>query len=151
MRSLILEYLYEKSKKPYQLFFKRNASWDITVSELIQYPEQSLGFHLAAFLLKYRFELQPKFENHDVFHVLTHTGISVPEEIAMQYLLLGNGKRSVYLFAVIVTGTLLFPDYAKQFVQAYRRGSKAHLFHHLDFSKMLFVPVAEIQSTLLIH
>ena len=40
-------------------------------------------------------------EDHDVFHVLTRTGLTVKNEIELQFYLLGNGKRSLFLFIVI--------------------------------------------------
>jgi len=147
MRDLIIEKMYEWSKKPYQKFFKKNEPWPITSKELIRYPPESLGFHMGCFLLKYNFEIQPKLEDHDVFHVLTNTGITVTEEIGMQYFLLGNGKRSAYQFAVIVIGTLFYPMQWKCFNTFYRRGKSAHQFHDLPFEKMLLQPLQNIQNT----
>ena len=95
MRDLFIEKMYEIRKKPYQKFFKKGKAWDVKVNQLIQLPNDSLGFHLGCFLLKYNFEIQPKLEDHDIIHVLTNTGISVVEEIGMQYYLYGNGKRSL--------------------------------------------------------
>lgn len=151
MRAVILETLYELSKMPYQRFMKKNESWSITTSELLRFPENSLGFHLGCFLLKHNFEMQPKLESHDVFHVLTGTGTSVPEEISMQFYLLGNGKRSLYLFMVIILGTLFYPDYRRLFLRAFRRGKNALPFHQIDFSKMLNQSVHRLQLTFLIH
>ncbi|WP_394747072.1 Coq4 family protein [Spongiimicrobium salis] len=151
MRDRLLEYLYEWSKKPYQKFLKHGQAWSISVTELLHYPHHSLGFHLGCFLIKYHFELQPKLENHDVFHVLTGTGISVPEEIGMQYYLFGNGKRSLYLFTVIFMGTLLFPDHFSRFRRAYRKGKSALKFHQIDFSKLLTQPIADLQAIFLIR
>lgn len=147
MRDLIIEKMYEWSKKPYQKFFKKNEPWPITSKELIRYPPESLGFHMGCFLLKYNFEIQPKLEDHDVFHVLTNTGVSVTEEIGMQYLLLGNGKRSAYQFAVITIGTLFYPMQWKRFNTFYRRGKSAHQFYDLPFEKMLLLPLKNIQNT----
>jgi hypothetical protein len=79
MRDLIIEKMYEWSKKPYQKFFKKNEPWNITPKELILLPNDSLGFQMGCFLLKYNFEMQPKLEDHDVIHVLTNTGVSVIE------------------------------------------------------------------------
>jgi len=147
MRDLIIEKMYEWSKKPYQKFFKKNEPWPITSKELIRYPPESLGFHMGCFLSKYNFEIQPKLEDHDVFHVLTNTGVSVTEEIGMQYFLLGNGKRSAYQFAVIVIGTLFYPTQWKRFNTFYRRGKSAHQFYDLPFEKMLLQPLSNIQNT----
>lgn len=151
MRAIILETLYELSKEPYRKYISRNEAWDIPIPELLKYPQSSLGFHLATFLLKHSFEVQPKLENHDVFHVLTGTGISVPEEIYMQFYLLGNGKRSTYLFMVVLLGILIYPDYLKHFRRAFIRGRRALRFHYLDFSKMLNQPIQHIQNTFLIN
>jgi len=147
MRDLIIEKLYEWSKKPYQKFFKKNEAWNVTPKELIQFPPESLGFHLGCFLLKYNFEMQPKLEDHDVFHVLTNTGISVVEEIGMQYYLLGNGKNSAYMYMVICIGTIFYPTQFKIFRRYYQRGQHAHQFYHLEFRKMLHIPVQTIQNS----
>lgn len=151
MRALILELLYDWSKVPYQKFIKKGEPWPVGLADFMQYPNTSLAFHLAKFLLKHNFGIQPKLEDHDVFHVLTGTGTTVPEEISMQYYLWGNGKRSLYQIAVITLGTLLFPDYIKLFLSAYRRGRSALVFHHLDFLKLLGQPIKRIKSTFLIH
>lgn len=147
MRDLLIEKMYEITKKPYQKFFKKGTPWNITPSELIQYNQDSLGFHLGCFLLKYNFQMQPKLEDHDVIHVLTNTSVSVPDEIAMQFFLLGNGKKSAYLFMVITIGTIFYPTQLKQFIKSYNRGKSAHRIHDLDFQKMLLVPLKTIQTT----
>lgn len=147
MRALFIEKMYEISKKPYQKFFKKGKAWDINVNQLIQLPNDSLGFHLGCFLLKYNFEIQPKLEDHDCIHVLTNTGITVEEEIGMQYYLYGNGKRSVYLWMVILSGTLFYPTRFSYFKQQYQRGKQAHEWYGLDFLNMLTIPIANIQQT----
>ncbi|WP_276380527.1 hypothetical protein [Flavobacterium sp. H4147] len=147
MRDFLIEKLYECSKKPYQKYFKKNEPWDIDQASLLHYPEGSLGFGLGNFLYRNHFEIQEKLEDHDIIHVLTNTGISVYEEIGMQYYLLGNGKKSLYLFLVIASGTIFYPKRMHYFIQQYKRGKKALPFHYLDFSKMLFIPVQTIQQT----
>lgn len=147
MRDLLIEKMYEITKKPYQKFIKKGVAWNVTPKELIAYKEGSLGFHLGCFLLKYNFDMQPKLEDHDVIHVLTDTQVAVPDEIAMQYFLLGNGKKSAYLFMVISIGTLFYPTHFKQFIHNYKRGKKAHQIYDLDFYKMLHIPVKTIQET----
>ena len=147
MRDLFIEKMYEISKKPYQKFFKKGKAWDVEINQLIQLPNDSLGFHLGCFLVKYNFEIQPKLEDHDIIHVLTNTGISVVEEIGMQYYLYGNGKRSLYLMMVIISGTLFYPTRFSYFKQQYKRGKTAHEFYGLDFLNMLSVPLTHIQKT----
>lgn len=150
MRALLLEKLYDWSKIPYQKFLKKNDAWNIEVSKLLRYPKDSLGQGLGLFITIHNFELQDKLESHDVYHVLTNTGITVPEEVSMQFYLLGNGKRSFYLFSVVLLGLLLYPDYFKTFKNTYNRGKKALKFHQLDFLKMLHLPIQKIKTTFLI-
>ncbi len=150
MRDHIMETLYELTKIPYQKWFKRSEPWPWSIGDLLRLPIGSLGHDLGCFLLKYDFSIQPKIEDHDVFHVLTNTGISVPDEISMQYYLLGNGKRSLYLFTVIGLGTIFYPDKYKQFRLAYRKGKTALPFYQLDFSKLLDQPLHKIKTTFLI-
>ncbi|CAD0007521.1 hypothetical protein [Flavobacterium chungangense] len=145
MKDHIIEKLYEYTKKPYQKYFKRNTPWEIDKTTLLNYPEGTLGNGLGNFLSKHHFDMQPKLEDHDIIHVLTNTGISVIDEIGMQYYLLGNGKRSMYLFLVIFSGTPFYPKQIGYFIEQYKRGKKAHSFYYLNFSNMLFVPVKTIQ------
>lgn len=147
MRDLFIEKMYEMSKKPYQKLFKKGNAWDVEINHLIQFPSDSLGFHLGCFLLKYNFEMQPQLEEHDVIHVLTNTGISVIDEIGMQYYLYGNGKRSLYLLLVVITGTLFYPTRFLYFKHQYQRGKQAHEFYGLNFYNMLSIPLNHIQET----
>ena len=150
MRAIVLEKLYEWSLIPYQSF-KKNEAWGIRIEDLLQYSKDSLGYQMGHFLLRNNFDLQEKLESHDVFHVLTGTGITVPKEISMQFYLLGNGKRSAYLCSVIFLGALLYPDYLKLFLSKYRRGKSSLPFHQLDFYKLLGQPIERIKSTFLIQ
>lgn len=147
MRDYLIEKLYECTKKPYQKYFKKNEPWNIDKKQLFNFPNDSLGYGLGNFLHKNHFDIQEKLEDHDIIHVLTNTGISVYEEIGMQYYLFGNGKRSLYLYMVILSGTLFYPKQIRYFVEQYKRGKQAHSFHYLDFSKMLSMPIQSIQQT----
>ncbi|MDW8852644.1 hypothetical protein SD960_21260 [Flavobacterium sp. MMLR14_040] len=147
MKDYIVEKMYEYSRKPYQKYFKKSIPWEIDKDVLLQYPKNSLGFELGHFLDRNHFDIQPKLEDHDIIHVLTNTGISVADEIGMQYYLLGNGKRSLYLFMVILSGTPFYLHHINYFFQQFKRGKQALPFHYLDFSKMLLIPVQSIQET----
>jgi ubiquinone biosynthesis protein Coq4 len=147
MKDRLIEKMYECTKKPYQKYFKKNEPWKIDKTKLFDYPEGSLGLALGNFLYKNHFEIQPKLEDHDIIHVLTNTGTSVLEEIGMQYYLLGNGKRSLYLFLVASIGIFFYPRQIIFFIQQYKKGKRALPFYYLDFSKMLLLPIQSIQQT----
>lgn len=147
MKEIIIERLYKIIKVPYQHFFKSNDAWNISVQDCLKYPQESLGFHYGCFLLKYNFNMQPSLEEHDVYHVLTNTGITVKDEIDMQFYLLGNGKRSPFVFIVILTGLIFYPFAIKSFIKSFQKGKAAHHFYNLNFIKMLQIPLLTIQQT----
>ena len=80
----------------------------------------------------------PKMENHDVYHLITDFGTNIQDEIAMQYLLFGNGKRSAYLLGVLALGTIVFPEYFKIYLKAFHKGKNMKAFHHWDFEELLW-------------
>ena len=122
-------------------------AWEIGKHELLSYPDETIGCHLGQFLQKNNFEMQPKLEDHDVIHVLTNTGVSVRKEKGMQYYLFGNGKKSLYLYLVLLAGSAFYPTHLNYFFKEYYKGKKALHFHYLDFSKMLLLPISTIQQT----
>ena len=147
MKEIIVETLYRIIKIPYQILFKKKDSWNITTKDLLKFPQESLGFHYGCFLLKYNFNIQYSLEEHDAYHVLTNIGITVKDEIEMQYYLLGNGKRSPFVFIVIITGLLFYPLEIKAFRKAFKKGKQAHKFYYLDFFNLLSTPISSIQET----
>lgn len=147
MKEIIIETLYRIIKVPYQYLFKQTKAWDITIHDFLKLPQDSLGFHYGCFLLKYNFNIQASLEEHDVYHVITNTGITVKDEIDMQFYLLGNGKKSPFVFIVIGTGILFYPFEYQSFYKNFKRGREAHQFYDLDFFKMLSVPLSTIQQT----
>ncbi|SEP66031.1 Coq4 family protein [Flavobacterium urocaniciphilum] len=146
MKDLIIETLYKIIKVPYEYFFKTKAkAWNLTIEDYMKNDTNSLGYQLGSFLLNHNYSIQEKLEEHDVYHVLTNTGITVLNEIEMQFYLLGNGKRSPFVFIVISTGIVFYPYEYKKFYTAFKKGKQAHQFYHLDFSKVLHMPLTEVQ------
>jgi ubiquinone biosynthesis protein Coq4 len=124
MKQIIIENLYKIVKVPYEFLFKKAVPWKVSISDFINLPEESLGFHLGCFLLKYNLEPQPKLEEHDIYHVLTNTGVLVNNEINMQFYLLGNGKKSAFVFMVIATELLFYPFRIKTYIESYKKENK---------------------------
>ena len=80
------------------------------------------------------------------FYLLTGYGTAVEDEIALQYLCLANGKRSLYLLGAITLGTLILPEHLKYYLQSYRKGRSISPFHHHDYAELLleeFLPMKE--------
>ena len=135
-RKKLIEYLFDKSQKIYTKMFKKHEPWGIYKAELLTYPKASLGKHLGLFLDKNNFELISKVERHDAYHTLTGYGTNVEDEIALQCLCFGNGKRSPYLYGAIILGIIILPEYYKYYYKSYRIGKSANSFHHYDYKKL---------------
>jgi len=124
-RCLFLESVYKHSIIHYRALFKQHKeAWGIPQEALSLYPKGSIGRALSEFLDQDGFELQDKLESHDVYHILTGIGTSVPDEIAMQYCLLASGKKSLYGAFTIILGTTLIPEEIPYYYRSYVQGSK---------------------------
>ncbi len=145
-RKKLIQWLFEKSESIYTRYFKKNTPWSLTKSDLLTYEKHTFGFHLGQFLEDNGFDLIPKVERHDAYHVLTCYSTTVEDEIAQQYLCLGNGKRSSYLFGVVILGTFLLPDYLGHYLRSYQIGKKANTFHNLDFRQLLNTSYFDVRS-----
>lgn len=128
--------------------FKKHEPWGINKDELLNYPEDSLGKHLGLFLDKNGFELISKVERHDAYHTLTGYGTKVEDEIALQCLCFGNGKRSPYLYGAIILGIIILPDYYKYYYKSFCMGKNANSFHHYDYKKLLKVSIYKFRQSI---
>jgi len=147
-RKQLISWLFDKSQEIYTNLFKKHKPWGITKADLLEYPNDSFGKHLGEFLDKNGFELIPKVERHDCYHVLTGYSTKVEDEIALQYLCFGNGKRSPYLLGAIILGTIILPDYIKYYYKSFNIGRTANAFHHFDYSKLLKVSIQEFRHAI---
>lgn len=147
MRKKFIYWLFEHSQRMY-IKFKNKKPWGITSDELLSYPKDSFGYHLGILLKTNNFELLPKVERHECYHLLTGYGTAVEDEIALQYVCFGNGKRSPYLLGVLLIGTLILPEYYKYYIKSYKLGSNCNQFHHFTYQNLLHFPFQEIQEAI---
>ena len=148
LRKQLISWMYDKSQKVYTQLFKKHEAWNISRKDLLKFPKETLGWHLGKFLLDNDFELISKVERHDAYHTLTGYSTAVEDEIALQYLCYGNGKRSPFLLGAIILGTLILPDYFNYYYRSYRIGKRANSFHQFDYKKLLMVNLDEFRKTI---
>lgn len=128
--------------------YRRSAAWNLTIADLQQLPPASTGRALATFLQQHDFALMPKFESHDLFHVLLGYGVTVVDEVRMQCCLAGSGRRTAPTLAVIAVGVVFYPEYGKDFWRHYQRGKTLVNFSYLDFQTRLNQPFVTLQQSL---
>lgn len=139
LRVNFLLFVYNKTQKLYRKYFKKKKrQWQFNEKQLLEFQEDSLGRKLGEFYKKHGFTMIPKMENHDVHHLITDFGTQFEDEIAMQFLLLGNGKMNAHLLAAIGLGIIILPEYYKMYLKAYEKGKNMRAFHHLDFEELLW-------------
>ena len=148
LRKQFIIWLFEHSQRLYTSLFKKHDSWNITKSDLLKLPQPTFGRHLGEFLDKNNFELIPKVERHDCYHVLCGYSTKVEDEIALQCLCYGNGKRSPYLYGAILLGVAILPDYYNYYYKSYKIGRRANPFHHFDYKKLLHVSMQDFRSAI---
>lgn len=149
LRSQFLNYMSEKTYPIYAKISKRpRPQWQLTRDELLRLPPGSLGQRVGQFLSRNQLHLLPGFENHDVFHVMLEYGLSAPEEVELQWCLIGNGKRSSYALIAAFSGAALFPEYWRRFRQAFQRGRQLRTFHHWYYEYLLRENLADLQHFL---
>ncbi|ASK31800.1 hypothetical protein CEY12_17510 [Chryseobacterium sp. T16E-39] len=139
LRVQFLLFVYGKTQKLYRKYFKKKKrQWQFNEQQLLSFREDSLGRKLGEFYKRYGFTMIPKMENHDVHHLITGCGTNFEDEIAMQYLLLGNGKLNAHLLGAIVLGTLILPEYFKMYIKAFKKGQSMRPFYQWDFEALLW-------------
>ena len=147
MRKKFIYWLFEHSQRIY-IKFKNKKPWEIKTQELLEYSNETFGYQLGEFLNKNRFELLPKVERHDAYHLLTGYGTKVEDEIALQCLCFGNGKRSLYLYGAMILGILILPDYYTYYYQSYRIGNRSNPFHQFNYKHLLHVNIDDFRDAI---
>lgn len=148
IRKQLIIWLFEHSQRIYTSLIKNHESWNVTRTDLLKLPYPTFGRHLGEFLDQNNFELIPKVERHDCYHVLCGYSTKVEDEIALQCLCYGNGKRSPYLYGAIILGVAILPDYYNYYYQSYKTGKRANPFHHYDYKKLLNVSINDFRQAI---
>jgi len=148
LRKELIIWLFEHSQRIYTSLFKNHESWNITKADLLTLPKPTFGRHLGEFLDKNNFELIPKVERHDCYHVLCGYSTKVEDEIALQCLCFGNGKRSPYLYGAIILGVTILPDYYRYYYKSFITGKQANPFHHFDYKKLINISFNDLRMAI---
>jgi ubiquinone biosynthesis protein Coq4 len=146
LRATLCHWLETIAKPFYVRLAKwRQAAWGHNMATLQTFPEGSLGKDIYYFLKENGLEMIPKCELHDVFHVLFDCAPTVEEEVRLQMILLGNGRKTLYTWWSVVIGGLLYPEYWRTFRSAYRFGQRCRPVHRWNFQYLLAENTAELR------
>jgi len=133
--------------KPLYFLLRRNRrEWTVTIEDMRQMPQGSLGNDVALFLDKYNLSVMPRAEWHDVYHVLFGYETNIRDEACIQFVPLGNGRWSVPYLACTLVSAAFYPEFWPDFYAAYQRGKAANQFHNWDFEPLLSLPTREVRN-----
>jgi ubiquinone biosynthesis protein Coq4 len=137
LREKLIETLFNASVKPYQFLRRRRTSWQLNRTQLLAMPVETLGHDVGQFLEAHDFHVMDKCESHDVFHVLLNYPTDVPNEIGMQYFLLGNGRHSWYTWLTVLLGGAILPEHLGRFTRDLIKGKHCPTIKHWDLQALL--------------
>ena len=105
------------------------------VQNLKKIPIGTLGNDIAKCLDKNNLRLIPKYESHDLKHVLLDYKMTPVDEIRMQAFMLGNGNYTIPSFTIFIFGALLLPEKWCTFYMDYKSGQKSKPVSNLTIEK----------------
>lgn len=125
-----------------------DKNWNLSTAELLKYSEGSLGKTLGEFLKQHGVELLTGAEYHDIHHILFDYSISFKDEVALQFFLHGNGKKSIASVSTRIGAWCLLPTEWKYLKASYERGKKCKDVSKLNFKNMLHDNFLQVKASL---
>lgn len=130
--------------KPLQFFFK--SKMEKHTSDLENCKKGTVGYEVYRMLEKHKLQVIPKFENHDLKHLLLDYDMSSIDEIKMQMYLLGNGNYSIYCLLFAASG-ILFPIHWIEFYLNFKKGKNAISILELSIFDCMNMKIEDIKTT----
>jgi len=130
-------------------FGTKDRNWNISTAELLRFPENSLGRALGEFLAKDGLEPLAGAEYHDAQHVLLDYSVSFKDEVALQFFLHGNGKKSIASVSTMIGAWCILPTQWKYLRKAYERGKQAADISTLNLKTLLSRDLLQVKQELL--
>jgi hypothetical protein len=103
-------------------YFSKMDRYHQQVDELRKLENGTLGKEIANCLDDHKLTLVPKYESHDLKHVLLDYKMTAEDEIRMQAFMIGNGNYSIPSFTIFFFGALLLPDLWMTFYSDFKKG-----------------------------
>lgn len=126
----------------------KDKNWNLSTAQLLQYPEGSVGKELGEFLKRSNVEPLAGAEYHDIQHVLFDFSISFKDEVALQFFLHGNGKRSIASVSTLIGAWFVLPTSWKYLRNSYERGRNCRDISTLNLKTVLHQDCREVKAYL---
>lgn len=118
---------------------------DSKLAHLRTLERDTVGKEIAEMLDHKGYRLIPKFENHDLKHIVLDYEMTMQDEIKMQAYLVGNGNRTLPCLIFLSLG-LFYPRIWRSLIQEYKLGKNTHSIHFLTIDTCMDKPLSEIKN-----
>ena len=105
----------------------------------------TVGREVAEMLDGKGYRLIPKFENHDLKHIVLDYEMTMQDEIKMQSYLVGNGNKTFPCLIFLSLG-LFYPSIWGDLAEEYRQGKSTNSIHFLTLDNCMNKSLSEIKS-----
>ncbi len=147
IRERVLYKMTEMLVPIYKRFFKpAQTKWQVSLEQLEQYPEGTLGKAWFNFYKDESFGISPNYEEHDICHVILGYRTSIVEETRMYSFLFGTGKISAPTLFTIIIGSIALPEFVSEFYADYKLGKQSLNFQKWDFRYLLNEEVSTLRK-----
>lgn len=130
-------------------YFSKMDKYHKQVAELRNLESGTLGKEIANCLDNHSLTLVPKYESHDLKHVLLNHKMTAEDEIRMQAFMVGNGNYSIPSFAILIFGAILLPDLWLTFYSDFKKGRKSIRISEWTIEKYATRNLTELRTELL--
>jgi hypothetical protein len=121
------------------------ASLDSKLSQLRTLQNGTVGHEIAKMLDSKKYRLIPKFENHDLKHIILDYEMTMKDEIRMQAYLVGNGNYTLPCLFFLSLG-LFYPTIWKDLPTEFKKGKKANSIHFLTLDNCMDKSLTEVKK-----
>jgi hypothetical protein len=120
------------------------------LEKIKRYPVGTLGQGIAKCLEENKLSLVPKFESHDLKHVLLDFKMTPVDEIRMQAFMLGNGNNTLPCYAILIFGSILLPEEWSTFYKDFKRGQKSQSISSLTIENYADFQTLDLRQRLIV-
>jgi len=129
-------------------YFSKMDKYHQQVDELRKLKNGTLGKEIANCLDDHKLTLVPKYESHDLKHVLLDYKMTAEDEIRMQAFMIGNGNYSIPSFTIFFFGAILLPDLWLIFYSDFKKGRQTVQISKWTINDFANRPISELRTEL---
>lgn len=129
-------------------YFSKMDRFYTKANQLRALPSGTLGKEIANCLDTYHLNLVPKYESHDLKHVLLEYDMTAEDEIRLQAFMLGNGNYTIPSIVIFVFGAILLPDIWDKLYKDFKRGKRTVPIANWTIEKYATHNLAQLRATL---